>query len=169
VGIHQGVVEDKEVRRGGIDLSVSDIAIILRSSIISLTFISGDRGSGKVHFNNGYGEYLDIMCMMKAWRATHPDQPQCKMGLESLTLEGFVVDAQPFVKIFDERKFKKLEFVGLNMDAGLALKPGMMIGMKMIVPDENKQPQVRQMATFYPAGSAKLITIGRGKKKSDGK
>ncbi|KAH0543118.1 hypothetical protein FGG08_002544 [Glutinoglossum americanum] len=142
---------------------------IRRFDEVQLTY-HGDRGSGRVHFNSGYGEYLDIMCMMKAWRSVAgPDQPQPRMGLESLTLEGFIVDAQPFVKIFDERKFKKLEFVGLNMDAGLALKPAMMIGMKMIVPDENKQPQVRQMATFYPAGSAKLITIKGGKKKLDNK
>ncbi|KAH0557178.1 hypothetical protein GP486_005029 [Trichoglossum hirsutum] len=135
---------------------------------VALTY-HGNRGSGKIHFNSGYGEYLDIMCMMKAWRAIHPDQPQRKMGLESLTLEGFIVDAQPFVKIFDESKFKRLEFVGLNMDAGLALKPAMMVGMKVIIPGESKLLQVRQMAAFYPAGSAKLITIGRKKKSKNEK
>jgi hypothetical protein len=130
----------------------------------SLTFASGDRGSGTVHFNSGYGEYLDVMCMMKAWRTTHPDQPQRKMGLESLTLEGFVVDAQPFMKILDEKKFKKLEFVGLNMDAGLAFKQEMRVGMKVVVPSEDKQPQIRQMTTFPPIGRAKLIALRGGKK-----
>jgi hypothetical protein len=103
--------------------------------------------------------------MMKAWRTTHPEEFQRTMGLESLTLEGFVVDAQPFMKIFDENKFKKLEFMGLNLDAGLAFKPEMMAGMMVVIPDEDKQPQIRKMTTFPRIGSAKLIAL-RGVKKN---
>ena len=105
------------------------------------------------------------MCMMKAWRTTHLEEFQRKMGLESLTLEGFVVDAQPFMKIFDENKFKKLEFMGLNLDAGLAFKPEMMAGTTVIVPDEDRLPQIRKIAAFPPTGSAKLIAF-RGVKKN---
>lgn len=92
-----------------------------------LTFVySGHLGDGELHPNIGYGEYLDKHCIEKAKiRALAMGRTCKRLSIKSLTLSGFVVDADPFLHWFDPLKLRSVHFKGQCVDAGFWLPQAM--------------------------------------------
>lgn len=111
---------------------------------------SGDKGSGILNLKIGYGEYLDAIAMIKAKKAMCPepltdyDEFIC---IEHLVLGGFVVDAQPFLKVFCPHHLKHMEFAHDCIDGGLAMPHTMLSDLKMSTPsiESSKQVSISQV------------------------
>lgn len=87
-----------------------------------LTRCSGNLGTGELHPDLGYGEYLDKQCMEKAKILAAVMGPIHKLlPIKFLTLSGFVIDADPFVQWFDPSKLRRIHFKGQCVDAGFWL------------------------------------------------
>lgn len=83
---------------------------------------SGDLGTGELHPDIGYGEYLDKYCIEKAKVLAAAMGPTRQLlSIKFLTLSGFVVDADPFVQWFDPAALRRIHFKGQCVDAGFWL------------------------------------------------
>ncbi|KAI9706664.1 MAG: hypothetical protein M1836_003673 [Candelina mexicana] len=115
---------------------------------------SGDKGSGVINYQLGYGEYLDPLAIMKARRVMCPvvDKEHDKyIHLEYLALAGFVVDAQPFIKAFCPGCLKHLEIVHDCIDAGLAMPEQMLANLQLSIPSTKTGTEVR-ITKYTPCG-----------------
>ena len=87
---------------------------------------SGRRGDGELHPDFGYGEYLDKLAIEKAKvLALAMGHPAHRLTIKKLTLNGFVVDADPFLQWFDPKKLHIIQFKGHCIDAGFWLSKAM--------------------------------------------
>ncbi|KAI9775943.1 MAG: hypothetical protein M1835_005660 [Candelina submexicana] len=114
----------------------------------------GDKGSGVINYQLGYGEYLDPLAIMKARRVMCPvvDSEHDKyIHLEHLALAGFVVDAQPFIKAFCPECLKHLEIVQDCVDAGLAMPELMLANLQLSIPTTKTGTEVR-ITKYTPCG-----------------
>ncbi|PYH43633.1 uncharacterized protein BP01DRAFT_375288 [Aspergillus saccharolyticus JOP 1030-1] len=79
-------------------------------------------GTGQLDHTIGQGEYLDKLVMEKAKVcAMAIGYTRNKFSIRSLTLTGFVVDADPFLHWFDIRRLKCLNFKDFCVDGGMWL------------------------------------------------
>ncbi|KKK21639.1 hypothetical protein ARAM_005243 [Aspergillus rambellii] len=79
-------------------------------------------GSGTLDRKVGIGEYLDKMCMEKAKIcALAVGRTRQRLSIRTLTLTGFVVDADPFLHWFDPKRLKCIDFKDNCVDAGFYL------------------------------------------------
>ncbi|KAJ5681376.1 uncharacterized protein N7477_001316 [Penicillium maclennaniae] len=86
----------------------------------------GHLGNGELHPRIGYGEYLDKHSIEKAkLLALTLDRTSHRLTIKSLTLSGFVVDADPFLQWFDPQRLRSIYFKGECIDAGFWLPPAM--------------------------------------------
>lgn len=123
-----------------------------------LTSCSGYKGHGQLHHEIGYGELLDSLAIGLAQRRAKKQGPvNDKLSIATLNLTSFVVDADPFVKWFDGRKLRGVNFDGFCIDAGLALPLEMLDHVNVSIPS-GAIPRV-VTAKRYGAGSVKLVTI----------
>lgn len=87
-----------------------------------LIVISGKHGTGELHRNIGYGEYLDKKCIEVAKvLAMQMGRTSRRLPIRKLTLSGFVIDADPIIQWFDPEKLRCIHFKGQCIDAGLWL------------------------------------------------
>ncbi|SLM34749.1 hypothetical protein LPUS_03685 [Lasallia pustulata] len=123
----------------------------------------GYKGRGQLHHTIGYGELLDSVAIGLAQkRAKRRGPVNGKLSIATLNLTSFVVDADPFVKWFDSRKLRGVNFDGFCIDAGFALPLEMLHQVKVSIPN-GAIPTVT-MAKKYRDGSVKRITIRAGTK-----
>ncbi|KAJ5096414.1 hypothetical protein NUU61_005770 [Penicillium alfredii] len=86
----------------------------------------GYRGNGILHPDIGCGEYLDKHSIEKAKiRALAMGRTPKRLGIKTLVLTGFVVDADPFLHWFDPHKLRSIHFKGHCIDAGFWLAHSM--------------------------------------------
>ncbi|KAJ5806751.1 hypothetical protein N7474_010343 [Penicillium riverlandense] len=84
------------------------------------------QGNGTLHPDIGHGEYLDKQCIETAKvRALAMDHTAKCLQIKTLTLTGFVVDADPFLHWFDPKRLRKICFKGNCVDSGFWLSRGM--------------------------------------------
>ncbi|KAJ5128255.1 hypothetical protein N7448_001972 [Penicillium atrosanguineum] len=82
----------------------------------------GHLGDGELHPRIGYGEYLDKHSIEKAkLLALTMDRTSHRLTIKTLTLSGFVVDADPFLQWFDPQRLRSIHFKGECIDAGFWL------------------------------------------------
>ncbi|KAJ5631869.1 uncharacterized protein N7484_011969 [Penicillium longicatenatum] len=97
----------------------------------------GNHGSGELHRDIGYGEYLDKNCIEVAKvLAMQMGRTSRRLSIRKLTLSGFVIDADPIIQWFDPKKLRYLHFKGRCIDAGLWL-PLSMKGVSVQYPQES--------------------------------
>lgn len=119
-------------------------------------------GHGQLHHELGYGELLDSLAIGLAQkRAKEQGLVGDKLSIATLNLTSFVVDADPFVKWFDSGKLRDVNFDGFCVDAGFSLPQEMRHQVTVSIPN-GALPRV-VMAKKYQTGSAKLITVGKGR------
>ncbi|OJJ96206.1 hypothetical protein ASPACDRAFT_81476, partial [Aspergillus aculeatus ATCC 16872] len=79
-------------------------------------------GAGTLPRTIGEGEYLDKIALEKAKICAMVQGPtRNRLSIRTLTLTGFVVDADPFLLWFDATRLKCLNFKDYCLDAGLYL------------------------------------------------
>ncbi|RAL11901.1 uncharacterized protein BO97DRAFT_453530 [Aspergillus homomorphus CBS 101889] len=79
-------------------------------------------GTGQLDRTIGEGEYLDKLVIEKAKVcAMAIGYTRHKFSIRTLTLTGFVVDADPFLHWFDVKRLKCLHFKDICVDAGFYL------------------------------------------------
>ena len=152
-------LEDEEPERGKEEVPVSSnrYKCALQGEVI-LTRCSGYKGHGQLHHEIGYGELLDSLAIGLAQkRAKRHGSVNDKFSIATLNLTSFVVDADPFIKWFDSRKLKDVNFDGFCVDAGFALPLEMLDQVNVSIPS-GAVPRV-VMAKKYRAGSVKPVTI----------
>src|SRR3954453_20554217 len=87
---------------------------------------SGQYGTGELNTDIGYGEYLDKYAIEKAKiRAMAMGPTSKRLGIKTISLSGFVVDADPFLHWFDSEKLRTIHFKAHCVDAGLWLPRNM--------------------------------------------
>lgn len=75
-----------------------------------------------MHPDIGYGEYLDKHSIEKAKvRALAMGRTCALLTIKTLTLTGFVVDADPILQWFDPLRLRSINFKGQCVDAGFWL------------------------------------------------
>jgi hypothetical protein len=83
---------------------------------------SGHAGDGTLDPKIGAGEYLDKTAIEKAKvRAMAMGRTLNRLSIKTLTLTGFVVDADPFIHWFDPKHLKCINFTDFCVDAGFYL------------------------------------------------
>ncbi|KAJ5893146.1 hypothetical protein N7504_009837 [Penicillium tannophilum] len=98
----------------------------------------GKHGSGELHQDIGYGEYLDKKCIEVAKiLAMQMGRTSRRLSIQRLTLSGFVVDADPIIQWFDPEKLRCIHFKGQCIDAGLWL-PLSMKNVSLEVPQKTE-------------------------------
>ncbi|GKZ84030.1 hypothetical protein AnigIFM56816_009348 [Aspergillus niger] len=126
---------------------------------------SGD-GTGALDHKLGQAEYLDKMVIEKAKvRAMSVGRTRQKLSIRSLTLFGFIVDADPFLHWFDAKRLQRIHFKDYCVDAGFWLcKP-----MKKVEVDFPRQMQekVTTARQVDLSSELKVIELKGGKKNSD--
>ncbi|GAQ05513.1 hypothetical protein ALT_2834 [Aspergillus lentulus] len=79
----------------------------------------GHAGDGTLDPQIGAGEYLDKTAIEKAKvRAMVMGRTLNRLSIKTLTLTGFVVDADPFIHWFDPKHLKCINFKDFCVDAG---------------------------------------------------
>lgn len=79
-------------------------------------------GSGKLKRTIGIGEYLDKTAIEKAKIcAMTGGRTRNRLSIKTLTLNGFVVDADPFLLWFDTKRLRCINFQDNCIDAGFYL------------------------------------------------
>ncbi|KAI9715286.1 MAG: hypothetical protein M1812_006097 [Candelaria pacifica] len=114
----------------------------------------GDKGSGIIHNQLGYGEYLDPLAIMKARNVMRPviDKEEDKViHLKHLALAGFVIDAQPFMKAFCQGCLKHLEILHDCIDAGMSMPEKMLQNLEVSIPTTETGTRVR-ITKYTPSG-----------------
>ncbi|KAF4266169.1 hypothetical protein KXV68_008835 [Aspergillus fumigatus] len=82
----------------------------------------GHAGDGTLDPKIGAGEYLDKTAIEKAKvRAMVMGRTLNRLSIKTLTLTGFVVDADPFIHWFDPKHLKCINFKDFCVDAGFYL------------------------------------------------
>ncbi|KAF7164007.1 hypothetical protein CNMCM5623_008646 [Aspergillus felis] len=82
----------------------------------------GHAGDGTLDPKIGVGEYLDKTAIEKAKvRAMAMGRTLNRLSIKTLTLTGFVVDADPFIHWFDPKHLKRINFKDFCVDAGFYL------------------------------------------------
>ncbi|RHZ53728.1 uncharacterized protein CDV56_104570 [Aspergillus thermomutatus] len=82
----------------------------------------GHAGDGTLDPKVGAGEYLDKTAIEKAKvRAMVMGRTLNRLSIKTLTLTGFVVDADPFIHWFDPKHLKCIHFKDYCVDAGFYL------------------------------------------------
>lgn len=100
-------------------------------------WFSGKHGSGELHRDIGYGEYLDKKCIeVGKVLAMQMGRTSRRLSVQKLTLSGFVIDADPIIQWFDPEKLRCIHFKGQCIDAGLWLPPSMR-NVSLEVPQES--------------------------------
>ncbi|KAK5341140.1 hypothetical protein LTR98_001932 [Exophiala xenobiotica] len=116
----------------------------------------GAHGAGVLHEEFGDGEYLDQQAM-KASQLDDvknlPIENVRYLPITHLTLMNFVVDAGPFYRWFDPKKFKEVTFKGDCIDAGFNL-PQEMVNTVTV-----KSPKPLPPPRWVKPGEVKLIDI----------
>ncbi|SPB46378.1 unnamed protein product [Aspergillus niger] len=126
---------------------------------------SGD-GTGALDHKLGQAEYLDKMVIEKAKvRAMSVGRTRQKLSIRSLTLFGFIVDADPFLHWFDAKRLQRIHFKNYCVDAGFWLcKP-----MKKVEVDFPRQMQEKATTARQVdlSSELKVIELKGGKKVSE--
>lgn len=116
----------------------------------------GAHGAGVLHEEFGDGEYLDQQAM-KASQLDDvknlPIENVRYLPITHLTLMNFVVDAGPFYRWFDPKKFKEVTFKGDCIDAGFSLPQEMFSTVTV------KSPKPLPPPRWVKPGEVKLIDI----------
>lgn len=138
---------------------------LVHTDIVTIT--SGD-GTGALDHNLGQAEYLDKMVIEKAKvRAMSVGRTRQKLSIRTLTLFGFIVDADPFLHWFDTKRLQRIHFKDYCVDAGFWLsKP-----MKKVEVDFPRQMQekVSTARRVDLSSELKVIELKGGKKISEKK
>ncbi|GLA91489.1 hypothetical protein AtubIFM61612_003926 [Aspergillus tubingensis] len=125
-------------------------------------------GTGALDHNLGQAEYLDKMVIEKAKvRAMSVGRTRQKLSIRTLTLFGFIVDADPFLHWFDTKRLQRIHFKDYCVDAGFWLsKP-----MKKVEVDFPRQMQekVSTARRVDLSSELKVIELKGGKKISEKK
>ncbi|KAI9810192.1 MAG: hypothetical protein M1827_006638 [Pycnora praestabilis] len=123
----------------------------------------GNKGTGELNYLAGYGEYLDAISIMNAKKSSRPDLPkEAKLNIKKLTLAGFVVDAQPFLKCFSHT-IEEITWGHDCIDAGLAMPiPMLRPPMTMRLPHDKLGVKVH-VAKGYRPSDVSLVTLKGGK------
>ncbi|KAL2001417.1 hypothetical protein VTN02DRAFT_1798 [Thermoascus thermophilus] len=126
---------------------------------------SGNRGDGTLDHNIGIGEYLDKHAIETARvRAGMMGPTRNRLSVVSLTLTGFVVDADPFYLWFNPGRLRRIHFRNDCVDAGFCLPESMRGGIVTV----DFPRQVKEHAVTIRAVDAvrevKLVELRGGQK-----
>ncbi|GKZ48284.1 hypothetical protein AbraIFM66951_012048 [Aspergillus brasiliensis] len=125
-------------------------------------------GTGALDHKLGQAEYLDKMVIEKAKvRAMSVGRTRQKLSIRTLTLFGFIVDADPFLHWFDAKRLQRIHFKDYCVDAGFWLcKP-----MKEVKVDFPRQMQEKAAVARRVdlSSELKVIELKGGKKVSEKK
>ncbi|RLM01704.1 hypothetical protein CFD26_109030 [Aspergillus turcosus] len=123
----------------------------------------GHAGDGTLDPNIGAGEYLDKTAIEKAKvRAMVMGRTLNRLSIKTLTLTGFVVDADPFIHWFDPKHLKCINFKDYCVDAGFYL-PWPMRKVAIHYPRDVKKEPV-SARRVDPLRDLKVIELKGGKK-----
>ncbi|KAF7125306.1 hypothetical protein CNMCM5793_001484 [Aspergillus hiratsukae] len=123
----------------------------------------GQAGDGTLNPQIGAGEYLDKTAIEKAKvRAMAMGRTLNRLSIKTLTLTGFVVDADPFIHWFDPKHLKTINFKDYCVDAGFYL-PWPMRKVAIHYPrDVSKEPLSARRVDLLR--DLKVIELKSGKK-----
>ena len=142
------------VKRCSHCLSVSMLLSVCLSDLYS-----GDKGTGVLHEQYGFGEYLDEEAIKKARIKVAGAVTNRYLSIVKLTLGGFVVDAAPFNRWFSPMRLRHIEFTHGCVDAGFTLPPH----LTQLVPTTWPRVSVKECKymtiTSYPRSELKIVTI----------
>lgn len=123
-------------------------------------------GTGNLHRTIGIGEYLDKTSIEKAKvRAMATGRTLNRISIKTLTLNGFVVDADPILLWFDPKMLRCINFRDNCVDAGFYLcRPMRKVEVKFPTEIEEKAVTVRKVDVRK---ELKIVELRGGKKVSE--
>lgn len=123
-------------------------------------------GTGNLHRTIGIGEYLDKTSIEKAKvRAMATGRTLNRLSIKTLTLNGFVVDADPILLWFDPKMLRCINFRDNCVDAGFYLcRPMRKVEVKFPTEIEEKAVTVRKVDVRR---ELKIVELRGGKKVSE--
>lgn len=123
-------------------------------------------GTGNLHRTIGIGEYLDKTSIEKAKvRAMATGRTLNRLSIKTLTLNGFVVDADPILLWFDPKMLRCINFRDNCVDAGFYLcRPMRKVEVKFPTEIEEKAVTVRKVDVRK---ELKIVELRGGKKVSE--
>ncbi|EYE94994.1 uncharacterized protein EURHEDRAFT_538313 [Aspergillus ruber CBS 135680] len=126
----------------------------------------GHMGTGNLHRTIGIGEYLDKTSIEKAKvRAMATGRTLNRISIKTLTLNGFVVDADPILLWFDPKMLRCINFRDNCVDAGFYLcRPMRKVEVKFPTEIEEKAVTVRKVDVRK---ELKIVELRGGKKVSE--
>ncbi|OJJ83991.1 uncharacterized protein ASPGLDRAFT_126845 [Aspergillus glaucus CBS 516.65] len=126
----------------------------------------GHMGTGNLHRTIGIGEYLDKTSIEKAKvRAMATGRTLNRLSIKTLTLNGFVVDADPILLWFDPKMLRCINFRDNCVDAGFYLcRPMRKVEVKFPTEIEEKAVTVRKVDVRR---ELKIVDLRGGKKVSE--
>lgn len=96
---------------------------------------SGNNGTGNLNRKIGIGEYLDKLSIEQAKLGAMMQGPtSSRLSIRSLTLTGFVVDADPFLLWFNPGRLRHINFKDNCVDAGFYLPASMQGKVTLVYP-----------------------------------
>ncbi|KAJ6098538.1 hypothetical protein N7467_000073 [Penicillium canescens] len=127
----------------------------------------GQYGTGELNPDIGYGEYLDKHAIEKAKiRAMAMDTTSKRLGIKTISLSGFVVDADPFLHWFDPEKLRTIHFKAHCVDAGLWLPRNMRnVTIRLSKPFDLEAVPIG-IVTLNLLKDLNIITLEKGRKVS---
>ncbi|OGE49797.1 hypothetical protein PENARI_c019G02721 [Penicillium arizonense] len=127
----------------------------------------GQYGTGELNPDIGYGEYLDKYAIEKAKiRAMAMGPTSKRLGIKTISLSGFVVDADPFLHWFDPEKLRTIHFKAHCVDAGLWLPRNMRnVTIRLSMPFDLEAVPIG-IVTLNLLKDLNMITLEKGRKVS---
>ncbi|KAJ6071097.1 hypothetical protein N7499_009111 [Penicillium canescens] len=127
----------------------------------------GHYGTGELNPDIGYGEYLDKHAVEKAKICAMAMGPTSKrLGIKTISLSGFVVDADPFLHWFDPEKLRTIHFKAHCVDAGLWLPRNMRnVTIRLSKPFDLEAVPIG-IVTLNLLKDLNMITLVKGRKVS---
>ncbi|KAF3480603.1 uncharacterized protein GIQ15_05950 [Arthroderma uncinatum] len=124
----------------------------------------GESGEGELHRRAGVGEYLDKEAIAEARaRASEMGCVPDRLPVVQISLNGFVVDADPFFQWFNPHRLRVINFKNDCVDAGFALPRSM--SERVVVSWPNNVAEYAMRVRHVKPGEVKLINIPKRKGK----